>query len=110
MADPTQTPLRRAATYLNEKTWVSLGYVLTLVALAVSLTNMAGGINAKFERQEFQNDKTLQRLADLAERVQSTLVTREDFKAHSAAWAAWVSLLRAQLPPEMRAAVPEPPK
>lgn len=109
MSEPTSSPARKAASILSEKTWIPLGFVLTLLTAAVALTHTAGGIEKKFAQQEHQADMILQRLAAQADRISGT-VGREEFRAHQAAWAAWVSLLRAQLPADLRQSVPEPPK
>lgn len=107
--EPPSSPVRKAASYLSEKTWISLGFVLTLLTATVALTHTAGGIDKKFIQQDYQNDQILQRLATLTERV-TLFTSREEFRAREAAWQSWVSLFRAQLPPELRASVPEPPK
>lgn len=103
------SPARKVTAYLSEKTWISLGFVLTLLTAAVALTHTAGGIDKKFTQQEHQSDMVLQRLAALSDKI-ATMVPREEFRAREAAWVSWVSLLRAQLPAELRHSVPEPPK
>lgn len=111
MSDPQQTPspAKRAVAYLSEKTWISLGFVLTLLTASVALTHTAGGIDRKFLDQSHQNDSILQRLAAQSDRL-ALMVPREEFRAREAAWQSWVTLFRAQLPSELRNAVPEPPK
>lgn len=107
--NPSPSPARRVTAYLSEKTWISLGFVLTLLTAAVALTHTAGGIDKKFTQQEHQNDLILQRLAAQSDRI-ATLITREEFRAREQAWQSWVALLRAQLPTDLRQSIPEPPK
>lgn len=107
--EATTEPKSLGRSFLSEKTWIPLGFVLTLLTAAVMLTHEAGGIEKKFAEQAHQADMILQRLATQADRI-STMVPREEFRANQAAWAAWVSLLRAQLPTDLRQSVPEPPK
>jgi len=107
--NPSPSAAKRVTAYLSEKTWISLGFVLTLLTAAVALTHTAGGIDKKFTQQDHQNDMILQRLAALSDRI-ATLVPREEFRAHEAAWHSWVREYRASLPPEQRQYLPEPPK
>jgi hypothetical protein len=107
--NPSSSPAKRVTAYLSEKTWISLGFVLTLLTAAVALTHTAGGIDKKFTQQEHQNDLILQRLAAMSDKM-STMVTREEFRAREAAWHAWVREYRASLPVEQRQHLPEPPK
>jgi hypothetical protein len=106
---PSPSPTRKVTAYLSEKTWISLGFVLTLLTAAVALTHTAGGIDKKFTQQEHQNDLILQRLAGLSEKI-STMVPYEVFRAREAAWQSWVREYRASLAPEDRQRLPEPPK
>lgn len=107
--EATTEPKSFGRSFLSEKTWIPLGFVLTLLGAAVALTHQAGGIEKKFTEQSHQADMILQRLATQSDRI-ATLVTREEFRSREAAWAAWVLLLRAQLPQDLRQSVPEPPK
>lgn len=109
-SEPNQAnSARRVASYLSEKTWISLGFVLTLLTAAVALTHTAGGIDKKFLEQGHQIDQILQRLATQSERI-ATMPTREDFRSREAAWQSWVRELRASVSSDLRASIPEAPK
>lgn len=105
MSEPSS---KRVSSFLNEKTLVPLGFVVTLLGAAIALTNTAADIDKKFTQQQYQDSQILEKLADQSEKMR-TMVLRSEFDAREAAWKSWVNLLRAQLPQEMRLAVPEAP-
>lgn len=99
---------KRVNSFLNEKTLVPLGFVVTLLGATIALTNTAADIDKKFTQQQYQDSQILEKLADQSEKMK-TMVPRNEFEAREAEWRSWVNLLRAQLPQEMRLAVPEAP-
>lgn len=102
-------PSRTKASWLSEKTWVPISFVVFVLGVAMMTSNFVHGVDQKFTRQEFTNDRLLQQIAGQSERMEG-MVTREEFRAREAAWNAWVELLRARAAPEMRGAIPDPPK